>query len=86
MSESKGVIVFITRCDQGLSESKGVIVFITREEVPPILLFLEWKLEGLWVFSVVPLCGPRQGVGGWQEDWADPTLEASYDESKMGGC
>ena len=79
------VIVYITRCEMGMSESRGVIVYITREEVPPILLFLERKLEGLWVFLVDPPCSPRQGAEGWQVDWANPTLEASYDKSKRGG-
>ena len=50
------------RCDQGLSESKGVIVFITREEVPPILLFLEGKLEGLGFSSSSRPIAPGRGL------------------------
>ena len=36
-------------------------------------------------FSVDPPYSPRQGVGGWQVEWANPTLEASYDKRKRGG-
>ena len=54
MTGSKGVIVYITRCEIEMSGSKGVIVYITREEVPPTLMFLDGRLEGLWVFFVDP--------------------------------
>ena len=42
-------------------------IFSTREEVPPILLFCEEKMEGDWVSQ------SSRPVGGWQEEWAHPT-------------
>ena len=69
------VIVYITRCEMGISESRGVIVYITRCEMGMS------ESRGVIVY----ITSPRQGAEGWQVDWANPTLEASYDKSKRGG-
>ena len=64
LSESQGVIVFNTRCEMGLSENQGVIVFNTRVEVPPTLLSLEGKLEGLGLSPSSRPVAPGRGLEG----------------------
>ena len=53
-----------TRCELGMSERVWVIVNITREEVPPTLLSLEGKLEGLGLSPSSRPVAPGRGLEG----------------------
>ena len=53
-----------TGCELGMFERVWVNVYITREEVPPTLLSLEGKLEGLGFSSSSRPVAPGRGLEG----------------------